>query len=1485
MPSISRVRFTNIVYDNGNKRYMDTTFRFDGLNGILLLENGAGKTVFVQTLIQAVLPHKTVAQRKIQETLQLSNTVAHIAVEWILEDRPRRYALTAVSLFLNSRGTLASQEFAMEYTGESNDRLDTLPFTRQENGKKRPATREEMAAYFRGLSERSMMARFFAESDTLLAYQKYLEEHFKIIPSEWNKIAAINEAEGGVEAYFENCRTTNELVDRLLLPTVEEGCRDSSGVAQGNGFAELFETQRDHFKQQVRLQKRIAEMQGILAALQHYTEVQHEQYLAEQGMQHSHALLKAFYAQTDSTQGQHQEKQRLFDAQLHTIAASRQENQQALEACQVAEAKKHSDVLQEAAAAQQQDYVRAHELQQREAIRLQNLLLSRLKMELQEAQQQEEQQRTALAALEQDAETQELQQELSDNTGRLHGWFAQAEKKLNDQIGLLQGQIRCAREEETALQQDRQQCEMESRSTIKEAGDKEGKISVLLHQQEKIEQELFPDGFHRDAELQQSLWQQEEAKLLEDMRGYQDSIHFCEADRQQMMAILPELEADAATWQQDADAMRTQLQIVDSDAAAVLQKLQLWPKCANVAQDARGIYQRADFFQNQLQDEILLLRDEEQKLNYECRQAHRFLDIYGKMDEFSADPALEARLEELGRDFILLKSGAELFRQYSQNSQLSAKKLYESYPFWASSVITDEDELEEVQERLQVISSELFQPVFLLTERELRAILEGGQAMPQHQIVPDYWQNVMPDRFHSWLESLQENAKAFDQRLQDNQQLGRQFMQAVDDLQAFLQKMPFSEYSELQSSRQNLLHKLEIQQRKIEQNRQSLEQDRENLVKYQENLHQAQQAQVMLVHKLQRMDEYFSLQADHRQAIGEHKELLDRIAALAAKSASQQRELQDKQEAISQLREDEAACQADVFQLEKKLYYREAQQEAILYDDRSYEVLADRQRQLLSQLEGCNASRGRIESELKNAEEAARRLQKDIAVLREESEHPLDDQLAYPENGRDEEERLRRSKKSRAAASQKAQQLWDQCRQDASKALGAWEAEKKRYDKKYDQLVEFSGDLEAVHASLEAQQQTLVQQQKDCQQAADDNQQEMDRLQQLLQLLDRKNERLQFAVDAVEAAVLAEEWQSADAQQLIGEIKPTLQRDEELFQELEVKRLASQQQKEEFIRYCENQIREEKMRRRVADGIRNKQGYEEFVDWKDTITNNIHQIIGLSESERKEHYEHIERMVEHMAMYLQEVCRGLLELAAKTRIKVGDGTKDIYSIHIPAWKEAEARNVIRGYLNDITKKLDAPEYQDETQHEDTAKVKKELQRLLRTQQIMNRVLGERAVKVKCRKATSAQLFSERPYSWEESNRWSGGEMWSKNMALFLGCLNYLSEKRCHVKRTKYNNRVVLADNPFGKASSDHVLDPVFFIAKELGFQLIALTAHEDGNFIRKYFPVVYSCRFANIAGQKSQVLQPEQEIKTAAFEELKPENLARLDDYEEIGLF
>ena len=260
-------------------------------------------------------------------------------------------------------------------------------------------------------------------------------------------------------------------------------------------------------------------------------------------------------------------------------------------------------------------------------------------------------------------------------------------------------------------------------------------------------------------------------------------------------------------------------------------------------------------------------------------------------------------------------------------------------------------------------------------------------------------------------------------------------------------------------------------------------------------------------------------------------------------------------------------------------------------------------------------------------------------------------------------------------------------------------------------------------------------------------------------------------------------------------------------------------------------------------------------------------------------------MVEHMTLYLQEIGRGLKEIAAKTRIRTESGTKDIYTIHFAEKKDSEMRTAIRGYLGSLTERLDSEVFLDEDGREDSRKIKEELQKKLRTQQILAATLGNHAVKVKCRKATSVGTFSERPYDWEESNKWSGGEVWCKNMALFLGCLNYLSEKRARIPHTKFHNRVVVADNPFGKASSDHVLDPVFFIAEQLGFQILALTAHEDGSFVRKYFPVVYSCRFAELAGGKGKSLHPERKIQTAFFEEHDPATLERLESYEETGLF
>jgi transposase-like protein len=154
MPTISKIRFTHVIYEGGNKRYNDEIFDFHGHNGAIVLENGGGKTVFIQTAIQAVLPHADLAGRKVKDTLSLDQGPAHIAIEWILNDKPRRrYALTCVSLFQSGTG-IDSLRYVYEYGEHDQHALDHVPFVKPYMGKSRPADKGEMQDYYTSMEQR-----------------------------------------------------------------------------------------------------------------------------------------------------------------------------------------------------------------------------------------------------------------------------------------------------------------------------------------------------------------------------------------------------------------------------------------------------------------------------------------------------------------------------------------------------------------------------------------------------------------------------------------------------------------------------------------------------------------------------------------------------------------------------------------------------------------------------------------------------------------------------------------------------------------------------------------------------------------------------------------------------------------------------------------------------------------------------------------------------------------------------------------------------------------------------------------------------------------------------------------------------------------------------------------------------------------------------------------------------------------------------------
>src|SRR5690606_24560662 len=161
--------------------------------------------------------------------------------EWILNERPRRYVVTAVTLFMTDKG-LDSYRYVYEYDEGDQNGIEDIPFVREGQGGTRPADKGEMLDYYNGMKERyPLSARTFS---TIKEYRKFIEEQYHIIADEWESIVTINSSEGGVEAFFEACKNTTQLFDRLLIPTVEQSIAGHHPTL----FADIFEKQLDNLK-------------------------------------------------------------------------------------------------------------------------------------------------------------------------------------------------------------------------------------------------------------------------------------------------------------------------------------------------------------------------------------------------------------------------------------------------------------------------------------------------------------------------------------------------------------------------------------------------------------------------------------------------------------------------------------------------------------------------------------------------------------------------------------------------------------------------------------------------------------------------------------------------------------------------------------------------------------------------------------------------------------------------------------------------------------------------------------------------------------------------------------------------------------------------------------------------------------------------------------------------------------------------------------
>jgi len=231
MPQINRVRIINFSYNGDKRQIMDESFNFHGgENALLNLKNGGGKSVLVQVLMQPILPNETLQTRKMKEFFVKKKLPSYILIEWKLDEQGG-YLLTGIAMTNKESSGVENEEtenslkyFTFTSSYRMADAMDimNIPLIRKEGKRLIIKTYKEAQELILSESRaRGSHVGYFTHddkrhyTDTLLSYN--------ISQDEWRTvIKPINSDEGGVINIFEKCKTSRQLMREWILKTVDK---------------------------------------------------------------------------------------------------------------------------------------------------------------------------------------------------------------------------------------------------------------------------------------------------------------------------------------------------------------------------------------------------------------------------------------------------------------------------------------------------------------------------------------------------------------------------------------------------------------------------------------------------------------------------------------------------------------------------------------------------------------------------------------------------------------------------------------------------------------------------------------------------------------------------------------------------------------------------------------------------------------------------------------------------------------------------------------------------------------------------------------------------------------------------------------------------------------------------------------------------------------------------------------------------------------
>ncbi|WP_416198647.1 MAG: Chromosome segregation ATPase [Sporanaerobacter sp.] len=260
MPRISKIRLVGCKYDGFKKEHENSIFDLtkDGSpdHTLFTLKNGGGKGVMMQLIFQIMLPEtrwgknngNKISSMFYDQKGRLNPYTFHVLLEWKLDTNREKYLITGICMKAYRKNVGKNEDddekiglnyFLYTYEHENNGfyTLENIPVYDRDNEKA-----VEMEVFEKFIEDNRRDFVKYSQSSAKRLDSNFYEymKRWGIYRSEWEILKVINKVEGGVGDYFQKATDNKAIFDNLILPAISENMKNYE--YEGDGLKEMFKS-------------------------------------------------------------------------------------------------------------------------------------------------------------------------------------------------------------------------------------------------------------------------------------------------------------------------------------------------------------------------------------------------------------------------------------------------------------------------------------------------------------------------------------------------------------------------------------------------------------------------------------------------------------------------------------------------------------------------------------------------------------------------------------------------------------------------------------------------------------------------------------------------------------------------------------------------------------------------------------------------------------------------------------------------------------------------------------------------------------------------------------------------------------------------------------------------------------------------------------------------------------------------------------------